>query len=92
MTRTWLGRTVFKDLLLLLYGRHFPGDAARRGGSPHASDAGTRSQAGCFVVESFASLGCVLQYVTQEEAVEASKYVHGARQIGNKEKNLHLCL
>lgn len=88
MTRTWLGRTVFEDFLLLLYRRHFPGHAARRAGSPHASDARTCSQAGRFVVKSFTSLGCVLQDVAQEEAVEASKHIHGATQNGNKERNI----
>lgn len=92
VTHTWLGRTVFKDLLLLLYRRHFPRDAARRGGSPHASDTRTCSQAGRFVVKSFTSLGCVLQYVTQEEAVEASKYIHGARQNVSEEINICACL
>lgn len=91
MMHTWPGRTILKDLLLLLYRCHFPGDAARDGGSPHAADARARSQAGSFVVEGFASLRGVFQDVAQEEAVEASEYIHGAR--GNvREEIKNLCL
>lgn len=92
MTRTWPGRTVFKDFLLLLQRCHLPGDAAGRRERPHAPEPGTRSQTRRFVVKSFASLGRILEYVAQEEAVEASKYIHGARKTKSTIKRYRFAL